>query len=150
MTLQEAHNFFESLATETTKKSEIKVYNKFMYVISELNTRNFTKEEIQAIETELETFDLKSNRKNNIKFFKKTLRKFENFLKDSFSLTLKGYYTKLGLGLGSSFGILFGVIFLASFDRSLGISIGLIIGMLLGLAIGKSLDTKAISKNKAL
>ena len=35
---------------------------------------------------------------------------FFAFLKDTFSLTLKGYYTQIGIGLGSSFGILFGIL----------------------------------------
>lgn len=150
MTLQEAYNFFESLTTGTTKKSEIKVYAKFVYVLSELKTREFTKDEIQSIETELETFNFKSNRENNIKFFKKALSKFEKFLKDTFSLTSKGYYTKLGIGLGSSFGILFGVVFLSGFERSLGISLGLAIGMLVGLTIGQSMDAKAKKESRVL
>ncbi len=34
MTLQEAHNFFESLKTETTKKYEIKVFEKFLHMLT--------------------------------------------------------------------------------------------------------------------
>jgi len=150
MTLQEAYNFFESLKNEATKKSEIKVYGKFVYVLSKLKTRKFTKDEIQSIETELESFDLKSNRENKIKFFKKALSKFEKFLKDTFFLTSKGYYTKLGIGLGSSFGILFGVVVLSGFERSLGISLGVILGMLVGLTMGRSLDAKARNEGRVL
>ena len=150
MTLQEAYNFFESLKIETTKKSEIKVYDKFVYTLSELKTRKFTKDEIQSIETELESFNLKSNRENNIKFFKKVFSKLEIFLKDTFSLTSKGYYTKLGGGLGLSFGILFGVVFLSSWERSLGISMGLIFGMLIGSTIGRAMDAKAMSEGRVI
>ena len=150
MTLQQAANFFESLKTETTKKSEIKVYEKFIHILTELKNREFSKDEIQSLEAELETFNLKSNRENKIKFLKKALSKFEKFLKDNFSLTSKGYYTKLGTGLGSSFGILFGVVFLSGFERSLGIALGLSIGMIIGLIIGKSMDAKAISEDKVL
>ena len=150
MTLQEAYNFFESLKNETTRKSEIIVYGKFVHVLSKLKTRKFTKDEIQSIETELENFDLKSKPENNIKFFKKALSKFEKFLKDTLSLTSKGYYTKLGIGLGSSFGILFGVVVLSGFERSLGISLGVILGMLVGLTIGRSLDAKTRSEGRVL
>jgi len=150
MTLQEAYNFFESLKIETTKKSETKVYNKFLDILTELKSREFTKDEIQSIETELESFNLKSNRKNNIKFFKKALSKFEKYLKDTFSLTSKGYYTNIGIGLGTTFGILFGIIVLSSFERSLGISLGLIIGMLVGLTIGRFMDAKAISEGSVI
>ena len=150
MTLQEAHHFFEDLRTETTKKSEIKVFDKYIYLLSELKNRSFTKEELQSIETILDSFNLKSSKEKSIRFFKKALNKFETFLKDTFSLTSKDHYTKLGAGLGMSFGILFGVVFLASFERSLGISLGLIGGMIIGSAIGRSMDAKALSESRVL
>ena len=150
MTLQEAYNFFESLKTETSKKSELKVYEKLLHILTELKSREFSKDETHSIETELDSFNLKSNRESNIKFFKKTLSKLEKFLKDTFSLTSKGYYTKLGGGLGLSFGILFGVVFLSSWERSLGISMGLIFGMLIGSIIGRSMDAKALSEGRVI
>lgn len=148
MTLQEASNFFEKLKLETTKKSEIKIYNKFLHILTELEIREFSKDEIQSIETELESFNLKSNPDKRIKYFRKTLSKFEKYLKNTFSLTSKGYYTNLGVGLGCSFGILFGVVFLSSWERSLGISLGMIFGMSIGLIIGRSLDAKAATEGK--
>lgn len=36
MILQEAFNFFKSLKTKTTNKYEIKVCNKFLYILSDL------------------------------------------------------------------------------------------------------------------
>ncbi len=150
MTIQEAYNFFESLKTETTKKYEIKVYEKFLYILNGLKIREFSKDEIQSLETELDSLNLASNPENRKKYFKKALTKFEKYLKDTFSLTSKGYYTNLGIGLGSSFGILFGVVFLSSWERSLGISMGLIFGMFVGLTIGQYMDTKAKSENRTL
>ena len=150
MTLQEAYNFFESLKNETTKKYEIKVYEKFLYIITELKLRAFSKDEIQSIEKELDSLDLESNPKNRKKYFKKTLSKFETYLKDTFSLTSKGYYTNLFSGLGLSFGLLFGVAILSNLERSLGISLGLIGGMLIGLVIGRSKDAQAKATGKML
>jgi len=150
MTLQEAYNFFESLKNETTKKYEIKVYKKFLYTLTELKNREFSKDEIQSIETELDSLNLESNPENRKKYFKKALSKFEKYLKDTFSLTSKGYYTNLYGGLGLSFGLLFGVVFLSSWERSLGISMGLIFGMLIGSTIGRSMDAKAISEGRVL
>ena len=150
MTLQEAYNFFESLTTETTKKSEIKIYEKFLHILTELKNREFSKDEIQSIEAELDSLNLKSNPENRKKYFKKALSKFEKYLKDTFSLTSQGYYTQLGIGLGSSFGILFGIVFLSSFERSLGIALGLSIGMLIGLIIGRNMDSKAKNEGKML
>ena len=39
MSLSEAAIFFENLITETTKKSEIKVYEKFLHILTELQNR---------------------------------------------------------------------------------------------------------------
>jgi len=150
MTLQAAYNLFESLKNETTKKSEIKIYKKFLYTLTELKNREFSKDEMQSIETELDSLDLESNPENRKKYFKKVLSKFEKYLKDTFSLTPKGYYTNLGIGLGSSFGILFGVVFLSSWERSLGIAMGLIFGSTIGMLIGRSMDAKAKSENRIL
>mgnify|MGYP000908100328 CR=1 FL=1 len=59
-TLQEAYNIFESFKTETTNKHEIKVYEKFLHILSKLKIREFSKDEIQSIETELDRLNLKS------------------------------------------------------------------------------------------
>ncbi len=150
MTLQGAYTFIESLKTETTKKSEIKVYEKFLYILNELKNREFSKEEIQSIEMQLESLNLKSNPDNRKKYFNKALKKFETYLNKTFSLTPKGHYTNMGIGLGSSFGIILGIVFLSSLERSLGIALGLCFGMLIGLVIGKSLDSKAKSEGKMI
>jgi len=143
MTLQEAYNFFESLKTETTKKYEIKVYEKFLHMLTELKIREFSKDEIQSIELELDRLNLKSNPENKKKYFKKALGKYEKYLKETFSLTAKAYYQKLYGGLGLLFGLLFGVVFLSSLERSLGISLGLIGGMVVGSLIGRNMDSQA-------
>jgi len=150
MTLQETEKLFEDLKNEATNKSEIKIYNRFLQIVSELRKRDFSKDEIQSIETELDSLNLQSNEENSTKYLKKGLRKFEKYLKDTFSLTSKGYYTKRGLGLGLTFGIIFGIVFLSSWERSMGISLGLSIGMLIGLIIGKSMDKKAVAEGRML
>jgi hypothetical protein len=150
MTVQEAFNFFESLSTETTKKSETKVYQGFLHILTRLKFRDFSKDEIQSIETELDSLNLKSNPDNRKKYFKKSLSKFEKYLKETFSLTSKGYYATLYGGLGLSFGLLFGVVFLSNLERSLGISLGLIGGMVVGSTIGRQKDAQVKSAGNLL
>lgn len=150
MTTQEASDFFESLISETTKQSEIKVYEKFNSILVKLRNRNFSKIEIQSIETELESLNLKTYSKNRKKYINKSLNKFEVYLKDTFSLIPKGYYVNRGIGIGLTFGISFGIIFLSSFERSLGIALGMSIGMVIGLTIGLSMESQAKSAGKIL
>ena len=148
MTLQEAANALESLKTETTKKYEIKVYEKFLHILAEMKIRQFSSDEIQALETELEHLDLKSNPENRKKHFKKALSKFETYLRETFLLIPKAYYQKLYGSLGLSFGLLFGVAILSNLERSLAISLGLLGGMVVGLILGCSKDSKAKTEGR--
>lgn len=150
MTLQEAYNFFESIKKEATKKNEIKVYEKFLYILSKLQSRELSKEEIISLEMELENLNLKSNPEKRKKYFKKALSSFEKYLRNTLSLISKGYYTELYMGLGMSYGLLFGLTFLFSLERSLGLSLGLIVGMSIGLIIGRNMDSKAVAEGRVL
>ena len=143
MTINKALNYFESLASETTKKSEIKIYQEFIQIMTGLKQRNLSEAEIQSIELRLDMLDLNSNPNNRKRYYKKTLRKFETYLKDTFSLTIAGYYTKLYGALGLSFGMLFGVAILSNLELSLGVSLGLIGGMVVGSLIGQEKDDQA-------
>src|SRR5690606_26671491 len=133
MTLQEANHLLEGLKAATNKPSEIKDYEKFLYILNELENGEFSIDEMRSIETELGNLNLKSNPGNSKKYFNNALKQFKNFLKDTFLLTSKGYYTNLWIALGSSFGALFGVVILSGFERSLGICFGIGIGLLIGL-----------------
>lgn len=150
MTQQETSNFIESLKKDTTEKSEIKVYEGLLHILSRLQTREFSKDEINSIETELENLDLQSNPENRTRYFKKALSKFKKYLKDTLSLTPKGYYTNMGVTLGSGFGVIAGIIIGERFEKSLGIALGIGIGMLIGLFIGRSMDAKAKNENRVL
>jgi len=64
MTLEEAKTFIESIKKGTTKKDEIKVYDRFLHILTQLEARNLSKEAIQSIEMELEFLNIKSNPNN--------------------------------------------------------------------------------------
>lgn len=143
MTLQEAHNFIQNLKTETTNKSESKVYEKFLYILSALKNRTFSNDEIHSIETELDRLNLESNPAKRKKHLKVALTKFEKYLKDKLSLTPEGYYTNLSISLGILFGTVIGVLIGERFEKSLGLSLGISIGMLIGVVIGRHMDSQA-------
>lgn len=143
MTLKNAINLFNRLGTETTKKSEIKVYRDFIKILTHLENRSFTKSEIQSIETELDALALNSSTSKGIKHFKNALQRFKKYLAETFSLIAKGYYIILGIILGSAVGLLFGIILLSSLERSLGISLGVSVGTLAGIIIAAYLESQA-------
>lgn len=148
MTLKKAIDYFKRIASETSNKSEIKVYQEFIRILTRLEERDLSASEIKEIETELRRLDIGSTVSRNKKYYKKAFTQFEKYLKDTFSLTTKGYYTKTGIALGMTFGLLFGIIFLYSLERSVGIALGVSLGMFIGLIIGRNLDAKALSSGK--
>lgn len=148
MTLKNAKEELTSLQSQTRKKSEIKDYREFIQILSGLEERDLSEAELQSIESELDALQLDSNPTNKSRFIKKALIQFKKFLKDTFALTPKGYYTNLGIALGSLFGVLFGMVCLARFERSLGLSAGISLGMLIGLVIGRQMDNQASASGK--
>lgn len=150
MTLQETYNFIESLKINTTKKSEIKVYTELLQILSSLKSKAFTKDEINSIETELDSLNLQSNPDNKKKHFNKLLKEFKDYLKEKHSLISTGYYANIGITTGAAFGIVAGIIIGERFEKSMGIALGIGIGMLIGLIVGRTMDTKAKNENRIL
>lgn len=145
MTLKKALDYFKSIVSKTSNKSEIRIYKEFIRILTSLEERDLSVSEIKAIETELKRLNLDDAVDHNKRYYKKALTQFEKFLKDTFSLTSKGYYTKIGIALGMTFGLLFGVVILSHLERSMGIALGVSLGMFVGLLIGRYLDAKALS-----
>ncbi len=148
MTFKKALDHFEKRVSETTNKSETKLYQEFIRILTRLNERDLSAADIIAIETELKRLNLDATVAHKKRYYKKALRQFEKYLMDTFSLTTKGYYTKTGIALGMTFGLLFGVVLLSNLERSMGISLGMSLGMFIGLIIGRNLDEKALSTGK--
>ena len=150
MTIQDACNYLETVKTEAKQKQEIKIYDRFLHILTELNKKEFSMAETQSIETELDSLNIKSSPENRKKHIKKTLDEFEKYLISTFSLVTPSYYTTLGIGLGASFGTVLGVVFMNSQGNSSGIGIGIALGISIGIAIGHSMDAKAKAAGKVL
>jgi len=146
MTADETIKFFNKLRSQTTKKSELKVYDDFIQMLTRLRKRDLSTEDLISIETKLNDLKLKSNPENKKKYFRKTLNTFKEYLKTEFSLVSKGYYIAIGMSLGMCFGVAFG----SAIQESIGTSSGLVFGMLIGLCIGRIMDTKAEKEGKVL
>lgn len=145
MTIIETSEFFEKLVNQTNRKREIRVYKGFITILTNLKNRKLSEGQVSLIENELKNLALKSNPKNNRRYYSKKLTIFKGFLKDEFSFISKGYYTAIGMSLGMCFGVAIGNNFGAS-----GNSLGLILGMLIGLAIGRYKDMEAEKENRVL
>ena len=147
MTIQNAIELLNDSIKKSTKKSEIKIYNKFIGILSNLKKREFSPIQIKLIESELEDYFNIKDVTNKRKHFKQILNQFINYLSNEFSLVLEGHYTSLGVGLGICFGLAFGSIF---FNEPSKGSIGMCIGMCVGILVGKYLDGEAEKQNQVL
>lgn len=146
MNINIAIAFFKKLIIETDKKQEIKVYKNFIAILTDLEHRGLSENQIQLIEDELESLNLKSNSENNKRYFNKKLNAFKKYLKAEFSLISEGYYTAIGMSLGMSFGVAIG----AGLGQSTGIALGISLGMIIGLIIGRAKDLEAEKQNRVL
>ena len=147
MTINNTIIFFKSILTQTIKKSEIKIYENFIGILSDLKNRDLTKEQLRCIEEELENLKLKEIPENRKKYFRRKLNEFQKYLKDEFSLTTKGYYESIGMSMGMVFGISIGA---SIFGADSGVSTGLMFGMLIGFVIGRNMDSEAEKQNRVL
>ena len=145
MNIQNTTDFFKNELKKATNKREIKVYKSFISILTSIENRGFTEDQLSIIEKEIRSLDLKSNPNNKRKFYSKKLTIFKQFLKDEFSLISEGYYTAIGISLGMCFGVALGTNFGIT-----GNSLGLVIGMAIGLAIGRHKDKEAEEQNKVL
>ena len=146
MKLQIALDHFKVLVNKTDNKSERKVYDKFIGILSNLQGRDLTEEQVLSIEEKMEELNLKVEPANTKRSFKRKLSSFTKYLQDKLSLVTEGYYTALGMSLG----VMLGVAVAPMLERQLGISINMGLGMLLGIVVGHFLDTKAVKENRVL
>lgn len=147
MKIAETLDFFKNLKKESTEKSEIKLYDKYIAILLDLNNRDLTQTQVLSIETELDSLNLKSEPDNRIKYFKKKLAEFQQFLKDILSLVSEGYYTGIGVGTGLLVGSIFSMLFY-SFLGAYSILIGINGGMILGSVIGSIRDAEAVKQGR--
>jgi len=147
MNIKEAREFLKNLVNESSQRREIKIYNKFIGVLTGIENREFSTHQIEMIEKELTILNLKQPTKNRKKYIRKKLSQFVQYLESEYSLILEGHYANLGMVLGLVFGVAVG---LSIFRDSGGSSTGMCFGMLIGVLIGRYMDTEAVKNNKVL
>lgn len=150
MSINETVNYFRNLVNGTVKKTEIRLYEKYIAVLSDLKNKQLSEDQVASIETALNELKLDASTGNRKKYLGKQFDKFSSYLKNEFSLITEGYYTHTGIALGLLIGIVSGTVFGSVFERSLGISLGISFGLLIGVVVGKYLDAAAEKQNRVL
>lgn len=147
MTINKAKDYLNTLLNTSTKKSEIRVYQKFVLVLTGLENRNLSNGQINLIEQKLTALELNQQTKNRKRYIGKKLNTFVNYLDTAFSFILKDHFANYGLSIGMVFGVAIGT---AIFRDSGGSTTGMCIGMFAGYIIGLYLDNEAAKNGKVL
>ena len=143
-------NYFRNLISGTAKKPEIRLYEKYIAVLSDLKNKDLSEDQLTSIEAALHELKLDADTGNRKKYLENQFEKFSAFLKKEFSFIIEGHYTTMGIALGVLFGVVCGSVFGSLFERSLGISLGISFGLLTGLVVGRYLDAEAEKQNRVL
>ena len=125
----------------------------FTQILSSLEKRGLTDEQVHAIESHLDGLDLTANTDNRKKYLKGKLNEFSTYLRNEFSLITEGYYTSIGLAYGLVFGPGIGLTFGTAFGAigiSIGLSIGAGLGMTLGMMYGAMKDAEVKKQGRVL
>ncbi len=137
MKIIETINYLSEFRKNTKSLKNQKYSEKFIRLLNEVQIKIIDPNQIQRINTELklliENFEIE---KNNIQV-KKELKKFIQFLKSEFNITIPYYYTQIGVLVGLMATILFGFF-------------SLLLGLIAGATIGFFYDARAKKEGKKL
>tara|TARA_B100000809_G_scaffold245861_1_gene273247 strand:+ start:2291 stop:2743 length:453 start_codon:yes stop_codon:yes gene_type:complete len=147
MTLKKSKVFLKTLISESNKSKEIKIYKKFIDVLTSIENREFSTYQIELIEKELTILNLKQPAKNKKRHIKQKLNQFVEYLDSEYSLILEDHYADLGMKIGLVLGMALGTFLLRN---SGGSAIGMCFGILIGFGIGKYMDKEAAKQNQVL
>lgn len=146
-TIKSNKAYLNKLLLESTSKRDVKLYEKFIGVLTALEQKECSEDQRDLIEKKLEILDLDQETKHRKKIIKKGYSEFVGYLQTEFSWILKDYYANYGLSIGMVFGLALGT---SIFRDSGSSATGMCFGMLIGYFIGQNMDKKAAKENKVL
>jgi F0F1-type ATP synthase assembly protein I len=154
MNISDTLKVLNTLLSKADKRSEEKIYKRFIQILSSLEKKNLTAQQLQKVEDKLSSLKLEAKTDNKKKYYTQKLSEFITFLKNEFSFTTEKYYTETGMIydmiFGMSIGLSIGVVFDPALGTSIGLSMGTGIGMALGVVYGSRKDTEAKKQGKVI
>ncbi|MFY0674062.1 MAG: hypothetical protein JXQ87_11680 [Bacteroidia bacterium] len=148
MTIEQAIAYFEDMSTLATSKSRRKLYDQFVSVLKNLESKKFLSGHIEELEKKIERIKLACEADLNQKDLKKQLHGFLSYLNQRFGFVKSGYYTNMGIVLGVIIGTMVGTLVSTMFERSAGIALGNTFGFIIGYMIGYRLDVQAQTEQR--
>jgi len=139
--------FLKNQLSKTRDKSEIRIFKKFIAILSNLKEKELTQEQLNAIESYIKYLELEKIPSYSNNLFEQKLSKFKKYLKTKLRFVPKNYYTRIGISFAIPFTI--GFTFAAN-GISITNKIGIIVTALLLIGIGKILDLRIHKQNRSL
>ncbi|MCB0666647.1 MAG: hypothetical protein KDC80_12515 [Saprospiraceae bacterium] len=151
MKLNELIGKIKEKAGEAESLNEKRSLDEMTLLLSELQHKNLTTEEIAGIAA---TLGLQRGQIQMSQPVEANLQRFKKTLIRDFSFVPVNYYFTLGIGIGLALGTGVGIALGVPFGLPLGIVFGLGagsgLGLVAGMLVGKSLDKKAEDEGRVL
>jgi len=123
--------FFKRLLSKTTKNSEIRIFNRFISILTNLKNKDLTPAQLNSIEAYIHYLELEKIPSFSNELFKQKLNKFRKHLKTKLRFVPHSFYTTLGVSFAIPFGI--GIVV----TNGIGITIILIVVFIIAAGIIK-------------
>lgn len=150
----DAIKLFNKLTTEATTKYEKKIHGNFIKILTNLEKRELTSQDVSSIEDKLESLELSTPNSKRKRFYATKYNELTAYLKKEFSLVPEGHYTQMfmlyGIMFGPGIGLTMGMAIDVAIGVGIGLSIGTGVGMSIGLALGAMKDAEAKKQGQVL
>ncbi len=137
--------FLKKQCSETTEKSEIKTFEKFISLLQKLKEKELSAVQIEGVESYIKYLELEKIPSFSNEMYKQKLAKFKKHLKNKLYFVPNNYYTFRTVSFAFSFAIAFSV----QNKIDLNIKIGVISAALLIIGIGMLIDLRIKRQNRS-
>ena len=108
MKIHQASKLIEDLFDQSENKSEKKNFKKLLGILTHLEGRDLTEEQLRSIEEKIDELKLREHPQITARDLKRKSARFQEFLRGKLSLIPEGYYTALGMSFGVALGVSLG------------------------------------------
>ena len=132
--------FLKKQRSKSNKKSEIKTFEKFIEILTQLKQKDLSPEQTEGIESYIKYLELEKIPSFSNEMFKQKLAKFKKYLKNKLRFVPNNYYKTWAISFAVPFSITF--IIQPKLDLNIRIAVISLALLLIGIAIFMDLKMK--------
>lgn len=138
--------FLKKKLSQTTNRSEIRTFEKFIAVLENLKDKNLTDEQLEGVNSYIEYLELEKIPSFSNEVFKQKLRKFKAFLNTKLRFVPTNHYVSFAI----MFAVPFAVSFIVQSKIDMNLKIGVVSSAILLIGIACMLDLRIKKQNRSL